>query len=184
MVYDPVLYRTVSQNYDAALRSYPSRHDLPIENGAIYARIDPRSIAEGDAPSDYLPISPRIDHVRPGEISNAFAPSGVIATTTIFRRFDGNLTRTVWAGNAGCLYGRPTSCNQGDNTDFENIGMIIDSLETWDGHDPRWKQPFRPIDGVGTITLTQIRGNNLRFETASGEHGRYSLTTREAHIEH
>jgi hypothetical protein len=183
MVYDPVLYRTVSRGYDARLPSYRSPNELPVEDGAVYARIDPRSIAEGDLPSDYLPINPRIDRVPPSEISNAFEPTGVIATTTIFTRFDGNLTRTVWAGNVGCAYGAPTSCNQNGDEHFEQIGIIIDGLDTWDGHDPHWKTPFLLIRGVGAITLTRIDGSTLMFATASGRSGHYSLSQRKAYLD-
>ena len=153
-------------------------------NGFVPAAIDPRAIFEGDDPIDYLPGGPRIDRIAPDQTGNAYEPSGVIITTTIFSQFDGNLTRTVWAGNAGCSYGRPTNCAPNGNQDFTTIGMILDGVDTFDGHDSHWNAPATLIRGVGAISFTRADGSNLVFTTESGRTGRYSLTDRKAYLDH
>lgn len=113
------------------------------------------------------------------EMSNLPFPSGLIAARTLYTRSNGHLERDVYAGNAGCAFGKPDSCVEGGNSDFQSIGMILDTVDDLDGIDPSIGPPTL-VHGTGQITLTAIAGNNVLFRTASGRTGSYSLTTRRA----
>src|SRR3954469_9124445 len=58
--------------------------------------------------------------------SNVPFPSGIIVATTLYTHLVGHYERLIWAGGAGCPYGRANSCLRHGSEAFRQTGMIID----------------------------------------------------------
>lgn len=134
--------------------------------------------AEGAERED-TPSAGVISFIPMEDASNIPFPSGIIGATSTYYRSHGAWAREIYAGGAGCIYGLPdgASCVANGNTDHQQIGMIIETMDK--GMGPRYEAPIL-LPGTGLITFTRIAGDKIFFATESGTFGAYSLTARRA----
>jgi hypothetical protein len=184
LVYDSVLGRTVPLVYQEALREVePST--LPEEGDVAFdADVDPSQNPAEDAEIEDTTPAPPTLHLIPLEDSgNIPFPSGIIRATSTYSESDGHLEREIYAGGVGCMYGLPdgASCTPNANTDYEQIGMIIETVDDLDGEGPLYEAPLL-LSGTGLLTFRRIAGDTVFFSTESGTFGAYSLTARQATV--
>jgi hypothetical protein len=178
--YHPVLGGMVPLTYKQA------SHDIEPSTGpktgdvATNADLDPsRDRAEDARIENTTPVRPAIHTIPAGERGNVPFPSGIIAATTIYSSSDGHLQRDVYAGAAGCAYGRPDSCGPAGNSGFDETGMIIDSTTNLDGLDEPADPPLL-LPNTGAVRFRSFTGDKILFTTANGRFGWYSLSTKYA----
>ena len=181
LVYDSVLDRTVPLAYQQALRdvepsTLPETGDVDPNSG-----IDPSQTPAADARDESTqPVPAEIRAIPTDDRSNVPFPSGIIVATTLFTGSDGHHDRMIWAGGAGCDYGRADGCSPGGNQDFPQTGIIIDETLDLDGLQD--DTPGSPIllPNTGLITFTGFEAGKVFFATEAGHSGIYFLTTGQA----
>ena len=159
--------RPVHANFQVALTANID----PSQNPAEDARIEART-----------PVPPAI-YVIPRDMgSNVPFPPSLMGATSYFSESNGHLERDIYAGRAGCGYGRYDSCSPNGNKGYKRIGMIFDTVTNHDGIDPPSPPPTL-VPGTGLLTFTGFAGGTIFFKTESGHVGSYSMTTGRATLE-